>query len=449
MARVALPMCIAGSANRAEWGLALQMPRTTFFSFIMAFMKLVQRALLGFICSSVILAACSDRSSNIVGPRGGIANTFRGTARSATWMVSDTGLVFMGAREGMHWDVSANPTLGDTGVASFMTPAAIRAATQEMEIEAPASNLTTTLASVGAGTNAGTTKIRPQIKNGVTRELGTDAAGNRFSMQASPGSSRATSVSSFVLYKNGEATNSAKIRWQSSGNARAAKRMILLALDRTTGSPAMVVDVQYDAIPTVGAWNVLKSGMGETGNALVELVQPDALHAATPDEFEEWPCMTEQIYLSAMTGATTAATGVALAANVKKIESALESGTAEAAFLAALALCPETGVMCAAAAALQTIALAKAGIAAAYAAAQYVALSAAALASFQAGVALGHYQDCQARRKALDDAANPQYYSAPGGGEGGGDNCETEWWISYNGGQTWAYSYSTFGACPI
>lgn len=52
----------------------------------------------------------------------------------------------------------------------------------------------------------------------------------------------------------------------------------------------------------------------------------------------------------------------------------------------------------------------------------------------------------QALKDSLDNYNHPIY--SPGGGSEGGDNCETEWWISYDNGAHWAYAYSTWGRLP-
>ena len=170
------------------------------------------------------------------------------------------------------------------------------------------------------------------------------------------------------------------------------------------GKPSVVTENNLTALQTAsvampGTAASLADGFRRVGGTLSQLIQPDALYAATAVDDDESRCWSERI---ALAGAVATQLGADIALSI------------------AITACGATLITCPA---VYAAALAVAG-----AAANYL-------------VKLLAYDDCMSRPAPIIAAGG-----GGGGGESGGGCYDVEWEISYDGGWSW-HHYSTERVC--
>lgn len=420
-----------------------------FNSFTLGIMNLLKKGLLGFVGSAVVVAACSENTPTAAKPE-----IFRSLAHAVLttnlFVMSDTGLVYAGTTEQLG-DASGRSFSDATIAERALSKQELEDASQRVGIEMLSNRLSGSRPAFAESVAPGSAKLRPRLKNAVSRPIGSDARGRAISIEASSAKPRHNAITSSVLVANGDAIAIIKHRWKGNGRNLVPQNTVITLLD-SLGRPQVVQDVHIQTSQSVGSWQRTKSGLELASNALLSFVQPDALHAMPRDDIDDWACLTESLAVGAATTTLAAATAGVFAATSAALLAGITAGEKAALAAEALLLCPEAVPLCAAAAAAAGVA-ATAGSAWALAkAAQAICEGLVVATTAALGYATGALIACrereQARRDSVDAYNNPIYSGSPGGG-GEGESCETEWWISYNNGATWSYAYSTFGGCPI
>lgn len=406
-----------------------------------------KRVIVGFVLSAIVVAACSDNTPTAAQPES-LRSLAQSVITTNMFIISDTGLMYAGTREQLG-SLSGGSFSDEAATEKVLSREELEDASQRVGLEMLSTRVSGSRPALAASMASGTAKFRPRLKNAVTRNIGTDARGRAISMEASSSIPTPNGITSSILVANGAVIAIMKHRWKGSGHNLVPTNSIITLLD-SSGQMRVIEDIHVQTTQSVGAWQRTKSGLELAGNALLSFVQPDALHAMPRDEFEEWPCFTETMAVGTATTVLAGATAGLLLARSAAATAQIASYRESALAAEALALCPEAVPICAVAA--------EAAVLAGLAATAWVTAQAgvvlceglAVAASGGLGYATGFLTACQARDQARRDSTNnvhnPIYSS--GSGEGG-DSCETEWWISYDNGATWAYAYSTFGGCPI
>jgi hypothetical protein len=258
-------------------------------------------------------------------------------------------------------------------------------------------------------------RLRPAIANSRTVTVGV-AEGKRISVEFEDSGDAAAPPGLAIWQVDGRPVSTVATKWKRVGGRMLPVSSVTTALDRS-GKPALVITTAWSYDQQAAQSHRARDVVNFLGHVALRIVQPDALHAATRDEFEEIPCTTEL--------------GFALAADALAFEKDATALAADAALVAAEVLCASSLVDPPALAACATIPLLT-GVAAS---ANTAAIAAAGVAATANAV----YFACVWR------AAHPQkdtLYTSTGGGGGGGGyfKCpDIQWYVSYDDGVTWAW----------
>lgn len=271
----------------------------------------------------------------------------RSSVKTSVVLVTSSGLQYQGTRT-TSGTIGSSDLAASNGLEVTLSARELQEATNRVTLE----DISTRASIVGSAVSDGTLdKLQPRLKNALTTPVGRDPQGRLISLQQSRGQLRSNSVTATILMVDGDATAIVRNRAYVTGADVEAVSSIVTVLD-STGRAVVVEDIHSTFSQQVGSWNRAKSAFDFAGGALLSLVQPDALHAATLDEFEEWPCTSEMIAATIAAGAASAAEAASLLAEASERTTSATVIAETAAFAAAMAACPETGVTCAAAAAV-------------------------------------------------------------------------------------------------
>lgn len=396
--------------------------------------------------AGLISVACGVESDRIVGPQSWESQPTPVTFRATVWSIQDTGLAYITSRRGTTKRALSGDLSADTGVAAPLAPNEIQRASELLFADLTVSAILNSQTFLATARSVGgpLAQRRPALNNGRTVNLGT-LAGERYEMQIANRSKSPNAPRVKILMINGKARSIEVMVWKRVAGRVRPERMTTITLD-STGTRRYIYNVEFDANRSSASVRKILNRLDLAGDAFIRLVQPDALRAATVDEFEEWPCWTEAGKSLLASSAAAAAQGVAAAAESAAIVAAGAAAVAQAAAVDALALCSLGAIpACEAAAAAQAAALVAAASAAALQAASAGAFAAAAGLTVFAGMKALELADCMERARIRADSiaqADSGIYTTTSSGSGGGEgnNCETiSWWISFDNGVTWAW----------
>lgn len=336
----------------------------------------------------VAAAACSDSAQRFTAPA--TFNATSGIWRSTIWQPTSNGMKYVGTREGTYRIDNNGRTIADSGRDVSLNAAAIAAAAAKMETEAVLNRFSKQGGTAAMRVGDDNAMLRPELRNGRTIRLGT-RDGKEYALQLAPHSASGAPPSASIITVNGKAVAYRDAQYSNVRGRWRVRHNTSTLLD-STANAKLVVDTDYgvSALSAAVASNALRVAARVVGDALVTLVQPNALHATTLDD-SAYACQAELETVLKATVAWTAAGG---------------------ALAGATALCATTIVACASVPFLT--------------AAFY-------LADIALGSAIGNHLACMINYwRSLPSSGSG------GGNSSGGSQCTViDWYISYDSGRTW------------